>query len=248
MRLKTHQLSTAVAWMLSFGFRLLFRTLRIHFICDDPAAAPYRQADGHYFIYPIWHDSMAAPIFSGRQKSMVALVGAHTDGSYVSTILKSVGIGSVRGSSSRGGGPALRQLLTETASQHIVLTPDGPRGPRRQLKPGLAFMASRTGKPVVPTAFACTSAWYVQGRWTDLMIPRPLSTLYGLMGTPISVPPAASRQELEQITRQIESEMQRLDRLAHQLVAGEIDLEAAQRLIRAPEAASGSGCGDRAAA
>lgn len=230
MKFKAHRLSAVAAWLLSFVFKLLFKTLRIRCLCISEAALPYAQAEGQYFIYPVWHDSLVAPTFSGRQPSMVALVGAHTDGSYVSTVLKTVGIYSIRGSSSRGGSKALRQLLTETEGKHIVLTPDGPRGPRRQLKPGLAFMASRTGKAVVPTAFACTSAWYPQGKWTDLMIPRPFSTLYGLMGEPIEVPRKASKEELDKFTRRIKAAMDHLNDLGARLAAGEIDGETAIRL------------------
>ncbi len=230
MKLKAHGLSAAAAWLLSCGFKLLFATLRIRFYCVNDVARPYSQAEGQYFVYPIWHDSMAAPIFSGRQPSMVALVGAHSDGSYVSTILKSVGIGSVRGSSSRGGSQALRQLLADTEGKHIVLTPDGPRGPRRQLKPGLAFMASRTGKAVVPTAFASTSAWYPQGKWTELMIPKQFSTLYGLAGQPIEVPPKASKVDLDEFTQRIQAAMDQLHDLATQLATGEIDGETAIQL------------------
>lgn len=248
MRLKTHRLSAAAAWLLSCGFKLLFRTLRIRFYCVDKSAQPYAQAEGQYFIYPIWHDSMAAPIFSGRQRSMVALVGAHTDGSYVSTVLKSVGIGSVRGSSSRGGAQAVRQLLADTQDRHIVLTPDGPRGPRRQLKPGLAFMASRTGKAIIPTAFACTSAWYPQGKWTDLMIPKPFATLYGLAGTPIRIPANASKEDLDRFTLQLQTEMDRLDELCLQILAGKLDGETALKLAASPPNTARSNDDERVAA
>ncbi|MBI1311801.1 DUF374 domain-containing protein [bacterium] len=248
MRIRSHQLNIAAAWLLSCGFKLLFATLRIRFFCVDEAARPYSQADGQFFIYPIWHDSMAAPIFGGRQSSMVALVGTHTDGTYVSTILQSVGIGSVRGSSSRGGSQALRQLVADTRDLHLVLTPDGPRGPRRQLKPGLAFMASRTGKPIIPTAFASRHAWYLQGRWTDLMIPKPFSTLYGLAGEPIRVPPKASKEELERFTCQIQSAMDRLDELVRQVVSGQLDGETAIALAASSSAAEPADNTERIAA
>jgi len=248
VRIKTKWVTTAVAVLISCLFKLLFKTLRIRLLCVEDAPRPYAQAAGQYFIYPVWHDSMAAPIFSGRQPSMVALVGAHTDGSYVSTVLKSVGIGSVRGSSSRGGSQALRQLLADTEARHIVLTPDGPRGPRRQLKPGLAFMASRTGKAVVPTAFACTHAWYPQGKWTELMIPRPFSTMYCLAGKTIKVPPNASKEELNDFTVLIQAAMNHLNDLAEQLVAGRIDGETAIRMAVDVPTAQADDHDERAAA
>ena len=91
-------------------------------------------------------------------------------------------------------------------------------------------MASRTGKAVVPTAFACTRAWYPQGKWTDLMIPHPFSTLYGLMGEPIEVPRKASKEELDEFTCRIQAAMDHLNDLGARLARGEIDGETAIKL------------------
>ncbi len=227
MRIKSKKLTSAAALLMSCFFKLLFKTLRvqIHSVADD--APPYFKERTRCFVYPVWHDSMAVPIFYGRQPATVALVGAHNDGSYVSTVLKTVGIRSVRGSSSRGGAKALRQLLAETEGAHIVLTPDGPRGPRRELKPGLAFLASRTSKVVIPTAFAADREWRPQGKWTDLMIPKPFSRVFALLGNPIEIPRKASKDELDQYNDLIQTAMDHLNELVEQVARGEIDGETA---------------------
>jgi lysophospholipid acyltransferase (LPLAT)-like uncharacterized protein len=131
-----------------------------------------------------------------------------------------LGIQLVRGSSSKGGASAIRELLRLPANTHLVLTPDGPRGPRRQAKVGLVFLASHSGRRIVPTAFSAARYWKIPGRWTDLMIPKPFSSVYALSGEPIFVKPDATAAELDGALNNLHSEMSRLGEQADQLAAG----------------------------
>lgn len=189
----------------------LFATVRKRFHFAQTNTSPYIPVTDSTFIYSVWHDSLLMPLFLGRQRSTMALVGLHNDGTFLANSLKALGISSVRGSSSRGGSQAVRQLLTQTAGHHIVVTPDGPRGPRREMKSGIAYIASRTGKPVVPTAFACRDGWSVGRGWTDLLIPKPGTTVYALTGSPISVPSDADSDTLDDFTGLIQAEMDQLN-------------------------------------
>ena len=221
MRIKHPWLTKLASAALVMGLRAIMKTARLEMHLA-PGTSPYEQSETH-FVYSVWHDSMVVPIFGGKQPHTVALVGRHRDGSYVSNVLKAVGIGSVRGSSSKGGAEALRQLLQDTEGMHIVMTPDGPRGPRRELKQGLAFTASRTGKAVVPTAFSCNRAWKIKGSWTDQLIPKPFSRVYALTGEPILIPPKARREELDHFLRLVQAEMDRLNAIADELAQGNRD-------------------------
>ena len=64
---------------------------------------------------------------------------------------------------------------------HIVITPDGPRGPRQAMKSGIVYLASRSGREIIPVAHGCSRGWRVKGSWTDMMIPKPFSRVYGLV-------------------------------------------------------------------
>ena len=192
----------------------LFATVRKRFQHFNEKSSPYVPPQDGTFIYCVWHDSLMMPLFMGAQPATIALVGMHRDGTFLADSLKLLGIGCVRGSSSRGGGSAVRELLEISRLHHIVLTPDGPRGPRRQMKPGVAFLASRTGKPVIPTAFACRRAWSIGTGWTDLAIPKPWTTVFALTGEGIHVPANATREELEQHTQKIQDEMDLLNAAA----------------------------------
>lgn len=182
----------------------------------NPYAAP---TETERYTYCVWHDSLILPLFVGRQLHTTALVGMHRDGTFLMNGLRALGIPCVRGSSSRGGTQAVRQMLQETHERHIVMTPDGPRGPRRTMKPGCAFVASRTGHPVVPTAFSCRRSWRIGTGWTDLMIPRPGTRAYVVTGQPIPIPPDASRAELDEYSALIQNEMDRLNTIACELAS-----------------------------
>lgn len=227
MRIKKPWINALLSALMTAFFRALFRTLRLEFHLSRPQTSPYQPADSQHFVYSVWHDSMIVPVFAGRQPATVALVGPHHDGSYVSNVLKSVGIPAVRGSSSHGGAKAVRQLLADTQNCHIVMTPDGPRGPRREIKAGLAFVAAKTGKAVVPTAFSCSRSWSIQGSWTDLMIPSPFAKVYILTGQPIAIPADADRNTLAEFTSQIQTAMDELNAQAETL-AGKTQPQQAQ--------------------
>jgi len=200
--------------------RTLFRTLRIETIEADASANPYT-GDGPAVIYSVWHDAMLVPLFAGRHRRTVALVSKHHDGSFLAASMRRLQIGLVRGSSSRGGAAAVREMLELPADKHIVMTPDGPRGPRRQIKLGLVFLASHCGRPIVPTAFVAVRAWRVKGTWTDLLVPRPFTTVYALTGQPIVIPPNQSRDELLAAEAHVQAEMEMLNARAERLARGE---------------------------
>jgi lysophospholipid acyltransferase (LPLAT)-like uncharacterized protein len=217
MRIRVRWLDWTLAAIVVCICKALFRTVRIRYLVSTPGTNPYSNAGSEGFIYSVWHDAIAFPIFAGKHVRTVALVSKHHDGSALAYGLKMVGIGSVRGSSKRGGAPAVRELMQLPSSTHFVLTPDGPRGPEHQAKLGMIFLASRTGRAIVPTAFSSVRAWRIHGKWTDLVIPKPFTTVYALSGQPITAPPDASREDLEDVQLRVQDEMDRLTRQAEEL-------------------------------
>ena len=85
---------------------------------------------------------------------------------------------------------------------------------------GAVFLASRTGRAIVPTAFSCAQSWKIKGSWTDLVIPKPLSKVILLPGDPIQVPPSLSRKDLNHYVDLVQDKMDRLNDEADQLAAG----------------------------
>ena len=149
---------------------------------------------------------------------MVALTSGHRDGLFVESVLKSVHVPAVRGSSGRTGGKAARRLLQTAKTHDIIVTPDGPRGPRRIMSRGVVYLASRSGNAIVPTAYACENAWEIQGSWTTQTIPKPFSKVAFVAGDPISIPPDLDRDGIEIHRETVQREMNALQEYADSLV------------------------------
>jgi hypothetical protein len=211
-----------VDWLLGtlavLVFRSLFLTLRLRFHTAEKTN-PYAIEGPDRFIYCVWHDQLLIPIFGGKHRHTAALVSQNQDGSFVAAGLRSAGILPVRGSSSRGGAQALRQLIREAEGRHIVITPDGPRGPRRELSMGIVFLAAHSGRAIVPTAFTCERGWRFGTGWTDLLVPKPFSKVHLLTGEPLRIP--TDHPDLKHELQRVQDAMQALndrgDRLAARL-------------------------------
>jgi lysophospholipid acyltransferase (LPLAT)-like uncharacterized protein len=199
------------------AMRALFWTLQLD-IRTARKANPYAPSGSACFIYVVWHDSIIMAAFGGKHMRTVALTSHHRDGSFVASVLHAIGVTAVRGSTNHRGSNALRAVLTAEGHSDVVMTPDGPRGPRRQMSRGTVFLASRSGRAIVPTAFSCEKSWTIRGSWTDLVIPRPFSRVFLLAGEPIEVPMDLPRDKLAQYAARIQTHMDGLgahaDRLA----------------------------------
>jgi len=101
------------------------------------------------------------------------LVSHHRDGRFIGAVVSRFALGVVLGSSSRGGTQGLRALLNLLAKgDHIAITPDGPRGPRRVAAAGVAQLAALSGAPVLPCAAQTTRRWVLR-TWDRMVVPKP---------------------------------------------------------------------------
>ena len=221
MKLRNRTLIRWAARAVAFCFRCLFLTIRIRVVPAVPGFSPHCEPDGeHRALFCVWHDAILGAIFCGQTVNVAALVSQNYDGSVVADVLDAVGIQPVRGSSSRGGASAVRQMFALAERKHLVIATDGPRGPRRLVKDGIVYLASQSGLPIVPTALACSWAWKPRGRWTDMVIPWPFSRGVVLGGDPIRIPPGLSPQQLGPYRDQLQQAMDRLQEQAERLVSG----------------------------
>lgn len=200
--------------------RLLFRTCRVKVVTEEPGSSPLEPTGDRRFLYSIWHDQLLMTIFSGRPQQMAGLVSAHQDGSYLAHAMRLVNIRAVRGSTNRGGDRALRELLDAVRDWHVAITPDGPRGPRRVVKPGIVFLASRTGRAIIPAAHVCRRCWRIPGSWTDMMLPKPFTRILIIGGPAFYVPKEADRASLDHYAHLLTAEMERLEELATRRING----------------------------
>ena len=220
MRIRSKLLTKLIAIVIVGILKLLFRTTRVKNKFMSPELNPYEYDGPKRFLYCVWHDLMAFPIFAGKHKHTSALVSRHQDGSFLAESMRLMGISAVRGSTKRGGTQAVRQMMSVAEDKHIVITPDGPRGPRRKIKNGIVFLASHSRRLIVPVAFSCHRFWSIRGSWTDLVLPQPFTKVYGLTGTPIHVPPGLTRDELDRYAEILQNAKETLQTEAVRLVEG----------------------------
>ncbi|MGB1127329.1 MAG: lysophospholipid acyltransferase family protein [Opitutales bacterium] len=167
-----------VCMLLSTLLRVWGRTLRFRW-GDDVQEVIDRKPPPAIVI--LWHNRLfAAPIFFlryFRERRLSVLTSASEDGAWVAAFVGQLGIRSVRGSRHRRGAQAVRDLIdVQDEGCDIVLTPDGSRGPRYQMKAGAATIAMKTGAPILLLSFNHSGAWRLK-TWDRFYIPHPFSQI-----------------------------------------------------------------------
>ena len=144
---------------------------------------------GRSFVFLLWHDALLPLLWQHRGEGVVILVSEARDGLYLAEYARHLGYGKVTGSSTRGGVRALLGAVKALQSgTPVAVTPDGPRGPRRTVKPGALAAAQRAGVPVLPIHAGASRAWRLSS-WDRFMIPKPLARLMICYGAPFEVEP-----------------------------------------------------------
>lgn len=193
------------------------RTLRYQL---QDAEQARRYLANHPAIFVIWHNRLALSLMVYRRymrkvapgRRLAALVSASRDGGMLAQVLELFGVQPIRGSSSRRGAQALLEM-TSMAEQgfDLAVTPDGPRGPRYRLQPGVVGLAAATGFAVIPVSYHL--GWKFQTRsWDRFQIPVPFGPVRVFIGEPVFVPREVNEAEREQYRREIE---QRLRHITH---------------------------------
>jgi lysophospholipid acyltransferase (LPLAT)-like uncharacterized protein len=172
--------------------RLLGFTWRIRHV-----GVPPTELVGTRLLCCFWHGDLLVPMYAFRGAGIVVLVSGHRDGQIAKGVLDRFGFSSVTGSITRGGAAALRRMLSKAAEgQSICIPPDGPKGPARKAKSGVAYLASRTGLPIVVVGVASSSSWRLHS-WDRMAIPKPFARVAICFGKPWPVPAGLERHELE---------------------------------------------------
>lgn len=231
MKIRNRFINRLLAQVATWLLRAYYLTARVDQRRIVPGATPYESPVGSArYCFCLWHDAIVTCLFGSRIHKLSGLISRHQDGTYLSDAATMVGLTPVRGSTSRGGAEAIKQLIDQP-ELHVCITPDGPRGPRRVMKEGVVYLASRTGRPIVPTSVTASSYWSLPGNWSDMLIPKPFSKVLLLAGPPIEVPRNATRTEIAQIMEGVQQEMDRMDLLGQRIIRGD---ESAMQYVAEP--------------
>jgi hypothetical protein len=186
-----------IGFITSWLIRALLSTTRFRLVDCAGLFDPKRDTP---VIWAFWHNRLlAVPQFYEKNTTRpgAALTSASRDGELVAQVLWRFGIRPVRGSSSRRGAGALIEMKNLARNGcDIAITPDGPRGPRYELNPGIITLAQKTGAPIVPLGVEYSRCVRV-GRWDRLMIPLPFCRVEVTAGQLVTVRPTANDEEFE---------------------------------------------------
>lgn len=186
----------------------LMATVRVE-TRDDPGYTALRAVNAP-IAFTLWHGRLLPLTWYHRGRGIGALISLSKDGEYIARIVQGWGYQVVRGSTSRGGSRALAEMIRlGRKGRSLAFTPDGPRGPRERMKPGVLLAAQRAGLPIVPVSAACSRAWWFEG-WDRFLVPQPFSRVLITHAAPVRVPRDLDEAGLQRLSDEIEDELRTL--------------------------------------
>jgi lysophospholipid acyltransferase (LPLAT)-like uncharacterized protein len=146
------------------------------------------KARGVPILFALWHGRMFLSIQAHRGEGIATMASQSKDGEWIARWLVSNGYAVVRGSTTRGGSQALRELVRLVRSgRHAALTVDGPKGPPRVVQPGVVQLARLTGAWILPITSSCSKPRFLAS-WDSYLLPYPFSKAVVAYGDPFPIP------------------------------------------------------------
>ncbi len=169
--------------LIHFAVRMLQATMRIRVIGGEAVRSFHERGEG--VIIVLWHSRLLMSPFAYMGKELHCLLSSHGDGDLIANTMKGFGFRLIRGSSTKGGTEALREMVRLGRNNtDLAITPDGPRGPAEVAKPGIAQLARLTGHPILPLAFSSSRARRFKS-WDRFLLPYPFSRGVFVWGDPL---------------------------------------------------------------
>jgi len=175
----------------------------------DPTVDPGRADFRGPAIFLFWHEYIALPFCMRGHCNIAMLLSRHRDAEWLDCAARYMGFETIRGSTYRGAGVALRSLMRTNRSSNIAITPDGPRGPRRRLAQGPVYLSSQLQMPLVLLGIGYDRPWRLK-TWDRFAIPRPGARARMVVGPRIQIPQQVDRPGLQRYRVQVEQLLERL--------------------------------------
>lgn len=198
---------SVIVWAGYWFIRLLGPTLRVGVSYEEGAQ---KTLDERPLVASFWHECMIPATYLFRDMGIRVMSSFSYDGEYMGRIIRRFGFVAVKGSSSRNPIRALlglRRALDDGWT--VAFTLDGPRGPRRHVKPGPAGLAGSSGRAMTAFHAAVESAWVLRS-WDRMRIPKPFSRVLVRVGRLIPVPADTSDADLDRYTAELQSTLDRV--------------------------------------
>ncbi|MBX9790674.1 MAG: lysophospholipid acyltransferase family protein [Pirellulales bacterium] len=209
MKIRLRSLNKTAGLLAATTVRQWMSTLDYKAALYEPSVDPVHPQYSGQKIYIFWHEYILAPLFLRGHCNLAMLLSRHQDAEILSYAAGHLGFEFVRGSTSRGGTSALRELLRRSRHMNLTITPDGPRGPRRVLAQGPIYLASKLQMPLVLLGIGYDRPWRFNS-WDRFALPRPYSRARGVISPALRIPPGLDREGIEHYRRQVEHLLNRL--------------------------------------
>jgi lysophospholipid acyltransferase (LPLAT)-like uncharacterized protein len=190
--------------------RLIGVTLKVRMEDKTGWFSNHETENGKVFLFAFWHNRiLMLPYFYKRflpKRKLAVMISRSRDGQMITEIAAQFGIEAARGSSSKKSIHAFRQMLREFEQngKDLGITPDGPRGPRYKVQPGVILLSQMSGLPIIPVICHYEDKWELPS-WDRFQIPKPFTKCEIILGPVISVPADANDQVVESVAHQLES-------------------------------------------
>ena len=215
---------TAAARLIGLYLAFVYATTRWTFLGRDDMTEAV--ATGRPLMVSFWHERLPMmpmlwrlarehfPVLRPRRTHV--LVSRHRDGRFIGDIIARFQLDTVHGSTSRGGASGMMSILRLLARGDLAaITPDGPRGPRREAAPGVAQLGATARAAVIPCA-AATTRRHMLRSWDRMMLPLPFGR-----GVVVVLPAVlVSRDDIEGGRQAIAAGMNEACAIADAWVAG----------------------------
>ena len=161
-------------------------------------------------IIATWHKNIFFSIWLLRNHDLTALISSSDDGESIYDVFAKFGYKAVRGSTTRGGIPALKQLIKLLEQKtSVAITPDGPLGPPEKIQSGVILLAKYSGVPIIPWHYEADRQWRLKS-WDRHKIPKPFTTIVESYGEPFHVPKDLSPEEVSEFCEKLEADLKEL--------------------------------------
>jgi lysophospholipid acyltransferase (LPLAT)-like uncharacterized protein len=189
--------------MIFYIMKFLSKTYKVEKISSDGVI-------NENAVYVSWHNKIVPiTVILDKLEKKAALASASKDGELISVPLEKFGYKVVRGSSGRDAVKGLLQMVKYLKDGYVVGTPvDGPKGPVYKVKPGMLYLAQKSGKAIIPIGAASKSKWVFSKTWDKIEIPKPFSKIVCILGSPIYI---GKDEDLKEVAQEVEQILLNLD-------------------------------------
>lgn len=162
-------------------------------------------------IILFWHGKMLPVWRIFRKHNPKGVVSKSKDGQILSSLLEKWNFSLIRGSSSSDGKEVLKQMISEAENSYLLMTPDGPRGPSKEMKAGGVIAAHRSKVPLYLCGVKIKNKFLFEKSWDNFNLPLPFSNIILNFSEKCIIREDSERSDIAGYISDLELKLKKLD-------------------------------------